>query len=138
MEQCVNWTKHLTSPRDGETVSTALGRAFTGTNLSTRYSGIQVSESGFASRLADFEGGVNLGCGQLYSHAVRHFLDMLKEPDARDRPALSSAKADPAIPPAFADLASRLDFDTLDIRELNSISTDWSGTKGLRDRALCS
>ena len=49
---------------------------------------------------------------------MRQFLDMLKEPEARDRRALSTAKGAPTIPPAFADLASRLDFDTLNIGEL--------------------
>jgi len=115
MEKCVNCIERLTGPYAGKTVFTALEEAFDGTNLGTAHMAIQVMESEFSSRSAD---RLDLGCRQLYAYTMRHFLDMPREPQVRDRRALSTAKADRAVLRDFADLASPLGFDTPEIREL--------------------
>lgn len=118
VEACMNCMKRLTSLRPGETVSTAMERTFSSTILGMDRTVIQVTEDTFRSRPASLGDRVELGCRQLYAYAMRHFLDMPREPQMRDRRATSIAKADPAVLRRFADLASRLGFDSPEITAL--------------------
>jgi len=118
VEACMNCMKRLTSLRPGETVSNAVERTFSSTILGMDHTVIEVTESTFRSRPASLGDRVELGCRQLYAYAMRHFLDIPREPQTRDCRATSIAKADPAVLRGFADLASRLGFDSPEIMAL--------------------
>lgn len=118
------------SPRD--TVSTALERAFTDANQRTDQAVVQVTESTFMSRPAGLADRVDLGCRQLYAYAMRHFLDMPRESNGKDLLARLTIKADRTVLRAFADLASRLGFESPEISALKLYPSSMSAAIGSR------
>ncbi len=73
MEALAGCMTRLTRLLPGDTVSTALARAFSDTTERTDRAVLQIAESSFTSCPAQSVDPVDLGLRQLYAYAMRHY-----------------------------------------------------------------
>jgi len=118
LEACANCVKRLVSLSPRDTVFTALEKAFCDTNQRTDRAVIQVTESSFTSSPASLADRVDLGYRQLHAYAMRHYLQMPREPKGKELLARLMVNTDETVLRDFADLADRLGFGSLEITAL--------------------
>ncbi len=102
----------------GDTVSTALFKAFADTNQRPDRAVIQVTESSFSSSPASSADRADLGVRQLYAYAMRHYLQMPRDLKGKDLLARHTTIADRTVLREFADLAEHLGFESPEITAL--------------------
>ena len=102
----------------GDTVSTALSKAFSDTNQRPDWAIIQVTESSFSSSPACSADRADLGVRQLYAYAMRHYLQMPRDLKRKELLARHTTNADRTVLRDFADLAQRLGFESPEITAL--------------------
>jgi len=102
----------------GDTVSTALFKAFADINQRPDRAVIQVTESSFSSSPASSADRADLGVRQLYAYAMRHYLQMPRDLEGKDLLARHTTIADRTVLREFADLAERLGFESPEITAL--------------------
>ena len=108
----------LISPLPGDTVSTALFKAFSDTNQRPDRAIIQVSESSFSSSPASLADRADLGVRQLFAYAMRHYLQMPRDIKGKELLARHTTNVDRPVLREFADLAERLGFESPEITTL--------------------
>ena len=108
----------LVSPSPGDTVSTALFKAFSDTNQRPDRAIIQVTESSFSSSPASSADQADLGVRQLYAYAMRHYLQMPRDLKGKELLARHTTNVDQTVLHEFADLAERLGFESAEITAL--------------------
>ena len=108
----------LVSPSPGDTVSTALFKAFSDTNQRPDRAIIQVTESSFSSSPASSADRADLGVRQLYAYAMRHYLQMPRDLKGKELLARHTTNVDQTVLHEFADLAERLGFESAEITAL--------------------
>ena len=108
----------LVSPSPGDTVSTALFKAFSDTDQRPDRAVIQVTESSFSSSPASSADRADLGVRQLYAYAMRHYLQMPRDLKRKELLARHTTNADRTVLREFADLAERLGFESPQITAL--------------------
>ena len=108
----------LVSPSPGDTVSTALFKAFSDTNQRPDRAIIQVTESSFSSSPASSADRADLGVRQLYAYAMRHYLQMPRDLKGKELLARHTTNVDRTVLHEFADLAERLGFESAEITAL--------------------
>ena len=108
----------LVSPSPGDTVSTALFKAFSDTNQRPDRAIIQVTESSFSSSPASSADQADLGVRQLYAYAMRHYLQMPRDLKGKELLARHTTNVDRTVLHEFADLAERLGFESAEITAL--------------------
>ena len=116
----------LTRLLPGDTMSTALTRAFSDTTERTDRAVLQIAESSFTSCPAQSVDPVDLGLRQLYAYAMRHYPQMPKSPKSSTRKELMirpTTHADPTVLREFAELAERLGFESPEITDLKQYPT---------------
>jgi len=118
LEACANCVKRLVSLSPRDTVSTALEKAFCDTNQRADRAVIQVTESSFTSSPASLADRVDLGYRQLHAYAMRHYLQMPREPKGKELLARLMVNTDETVLRDFADLADRLGFGSPEITAL--------------------
>lgn len=107
--------------KSGDTVSSALARAFSNATNETDKAIVQIAETSFVSCLARSVDPVKLGLRQLYAYAMRHYPQMPKTPRSSTKRGLtmrSVIRADPTVLRGFAELAERLGFESPEITAL--------------------
>ena len=105
----------LVRPSPGDTVSTALFKAFSDIDQRPDRAIIQVTESSFSFSPASSADRADLGVRQLYAYAMRHYLQMPRDPKGRELLARHTTNADRTVLREFADLAERLGFESPEI-----------------------
>jgi len=118
LEACANCVKRLVSLSPRDTVSTALEKAFCDANQRADRAVIQVTESSFTSSPASLADRVDLGYRQLHAYAMRHYLQMPREPKGKELLARLMVNTDETVLRDFADLADRLGFGSPEITAL--------------------
>ena len=108
----------LLSPLPGDTVSTALFKAFSDTNQRPDRAIIQVTESSFSSSPASSADGADLGVRQLFAYAMRHYLQMPRDLRGKELLARHTTNVDRPVLREFADLAEPLGFESPEITAL--------------------
>ena len=108
----------LVSPSPGDTVSTALFKAFSDTNQRPDRAIVQVTESSFSSSPASSADRADLGVRQLYAYAMRHYLQMPRDLKGKELLARHTTNVDRTVLHEFADLAERLGFESAEITAL--------------------
>ena len=108
----------LVSPSPGDTVSTALFKAFSDTNQRPDRAIIQVTESSFSSSPASLADRADLGVRQLFAYAMRHYLQMPRDIKGKELLARHTTNVDRPVLREFADLAERLGFESPEITTL--------------------
>ena len=108
----------LVSPSPGDTVSTALFKAFSDTNQIPDRAIIQVTESSFSSSPASSADRADLGVRQLYAYAMRHYLQMPRDLKGKELLARHTTNVDRTVLHEFADLAECLGFESAEITAL--------------------
>ena len=108
----------LVSPSPGDTVSTALFKAFSDTNQRPDRAIVQVTESSFSSSPASSADRADLGVRQLYAYAMRHYLQMPRDLKGKELLARHTTNVDRTVLHKFADLAERLGFESAEITAL--------------------
>ena len=108
----------LVSPLPGDTVSTALFKAFSDTNQRPDRAIIQVTESSFSSSPASLADRADLGVRQLFAYAMRHYLQMPRDIKGKELLARHTTNVDRPVLREFADLAERLGFESPEITAL--------------------
>ena len=99
LEAYAGCMKHLTTISRRDTVSTAFESIYDGVDQQ-----------------------LDLGYRHLYAFAIRHYLEMPKESQGKDRLARPTAKADQGVLRSFAELAHRLGFRS---RQIDSLKQRW-------------
>lgn len=102
----------------GDTVSTALFKAFSDTSQRPDRAIIQITESSFSSSPASSADRADLGVRQLYAYAMRHYLQMPRDLKRKELLARHTTNADRTVLREFADLAERLGFESPEITAL--------------------
>ena len=102
----------------GDTVFTALGRAFSDTNERSERAVIQVAESHFASCPTHSFDAIDLGYRQLFAYVMRHHPQMPRDSKGKELLARPTANIDGTVLGEFADLAKRLGFHSPKITAL--------------------
>ncbi len=105
----------LVRPSLGDTVSTALFKAFSDINQRADRAVIQITEPGFSSSPASSADRADLGVRQLYAYAMRHYLQMPRDLKGKELLARHTTNADRTVLREFADLAERLGFESPEI-----------------------
>ena len=118
LEACANCVKRLVSLSPRDTVSTALEKAFCDANQRADRAVIQVTESSFTCSPASLADRVDLGYRQLHAYAMRHYLQMPREPKGKELLARLMVNTDETVLRDFADLADRLGFESPEITAL--------------------
>ena len=118
LEACANCVKRLVSLSPRDTVSTALEKAFCDANQRADRTVIQVTESSFTSSPASLADRVDLSYRQLHAYAMRHYLQMPREPKGKELLARLMVNTDETVLRDFADLADRLGFGSPEITAL--------------------
>jgi len=118
LEACANCVKRLVSLSPRDTVSTALEKAFCDANQRADRAVIQVTESSFTSSPASLADQVDLGYRQLHAYAMRHYLQMPREPKGKELLARLMVNTEETVLRDFADLADRLGFESPEITAL--------------------
>ena len=108
----------LVRPSPGDTVSTALFKAFSDINQRADRAVIQITESRFSSSPASSVDRADLGVRQLYAYAMRHYLQMPRDLKGKELLARHTTNADRTVLREFADLAERLGFESPEITAL--------------------
>ena len=108
----------LVRPSPGDTVSTALFKAFSDINQRADRAVIQITESRFSSSPASSADRADLGVRQLYAYAMRHYLQMPRDLKGKELLARHTTNADRTVLREFADLAERLGFESPEITAL--------------------
>jgi len=108
----------LVRPSPGDTVSTALFKAFSDINQRADRAVIQITEPGFSSSPASSADRADLGVRQLYAYAMRHYLQMPSDLKGKELLARHTTNADRTVLREFADLAERLGFESPEITAL--------------------
>jgi len=117
----VDCMRRLVSPLPGDTISTALFKAFADTNQRTDRAIIQVTESSFSPCPASWADRADLGVRQLYAYAMRHYLQMPRDLEGKELLARHTSNVDPTALREFAGLAERLGFESPKITALKEI-----------------
>ena len=115
LKALVDCMTRLVRPSPGDTVSTALFKAFSDTNQRPDRAVIQVTESSFMSSPASSADRADLGVRQLYAYAMRHYLQMPRDLKGKELLARHTTNADRTVLREFADLADRLGFESPEI-----------------------
>ena len=115
LKALVDCMTRLVRPSPGDTVSTALFKAFSDTNQRPDRAVIQVTESSFASSPASSADRADLAVRQLYAFAMRHYLQMPRDLKGKELLARHTTNADRTVLREFADLAERLGFKSPEI-----------------------
>ena len=115
LKALVDCMTRLVRPSPGDTVSTALFKAFSDANQRPDRAVIQVTESSFASSPASSADRADLGVRQLYAYAMRHYLQMPRDLKGKELRARHTTDADRTVLREFADLAERLGFESPEI-----------------------
>ena len=126
LETLAGCMTRLTRFLPGDTVFTALARAFSDTTERTDRVVFQIAESSFTSCPAQSVDPVDLGLRQLYAYAMRHYSQMPKSPKPSTRKELMmrpTIHADPTVLREFAELAECLGFESPEITELKQYPT---------------
>ncbi|KAK1506518.1 uncharacterized protein CCOS01_16570 [Colletotrichum costaricense] len=111
LELCAKWMKRLVAiPHDGLTVQTALTKAFKHSMKEGNLYPIENSNMDFSYRPVEADARFQLGLRQLWLFTMRNFRQL---------------GTNPGLLPKLADLASKLGFDTSNIRSLKSVSPDF-------------
>jgi hypothetical protein len=108
----------LVRPSLGDTVSTALFKAFSDINQRADRAVIQITESCFSSSPASSADRADLGVRQLYAYAMRHYLQMPRDLKGKELLARHTTNVDRTVLREFADLAERLGFESPEITAL--------------------
>ena len=124
LKALVDCITRLVRPSPSDTVSTALFKAFSDTNQRPDHAVIQVTESSFTSSPASSADRADLGVRQLYTYAIRHYLQMLRDLKGKELLARHTTDADRTVLREFADLAERLDIESSEIIALKEHITD--------------
>ena len=117
-EACVDSIRHLVTVSRRDTIFTALERHFIGINQQEGEVVIQVDESNFTTTSGSTADQVEFGCRQIVAFAMRHFVEIPRAPVGEDILGKPRAKADKAVLHQYADLATRLGFQSPKIEEL--------------------
>ena len=117
-EACVESLKHLTTVSRRDTVLTAFERQFTAVNQQDGQVVVQVDESSFTVTPGSYDDQIELGYRHIVASAMRHFVDIPREPVKKDITVRPRLKADQAVLRRFAGLAIRLGFESPEIHEL--------------------
>ncbi len=118
LEACANCVKRLVSLSSRDIVSIALEKAFCDANQRADRTVIQVTESSFTSSPASLADRVDLSYRQLHAYAMRHYLQMPREPKGKELLARLMVNTDETMLRDFADLADRLGFGSPEITAL--------------------
>ncbi|KAK3179475.1 hypothetical protein OEA41_009761 [Lepraria neglecta] len=110
-----DYITRLIRPSPGDTVSTALFKAFSDTNQSPDRAVIQVTKSSFASSPASSADRADLGVRQLYAYAIRYYLQIPRDLKGKELLARYTTNADRIVLRKFANLAERLGFENREI-----------------------
>ena len=118
LQACVDCVKRLISLSPGQTLFSAMERAFTGANQRHGQVVLQVAPAELTCKPGSMADQVDLGYQQIHVHAMRNFLDMPREPQGEDTLAIPTMKANTAALGEFADLAQCLGFESPEITAL--------------------
>jgi hypothetical protein len=99
-------------------VLAAIEQSYKGTNQKASHVTVQVAEASFISKPGDLTKRIDLGYRQLYASAMRHSLQMPKQPIKDNILAKPTAKANKTVLREFTKLAHRLGFESPQINAL--------------------
>lgn len=122
-EACIESVKHLVTVSRRDTIFSTFERRFTPINRQDNRVLIQVGESHFVPITGSSDVHVELGFRQIIVFAMRHFLEIPREPVSRDITVRPRVKADRFVLRQFAQLAIRLKFESPEIGQLSQISS---------------
>ena len=117
-EACVESLRQLTTVSRRDTVLTAFERQFTAVNQQDGQVVVQVDESSFTVTPGSYDDQIELGYRHIVASAMRHFVEIPREPVKKDITVRPRLKADQAVLRRFAGLAIRLGFESPEIHEL--------------------
>ena len=117
-EACVESLRHLTTVSRRDTVLTAFERQFTAVNQQDGQVVVQVDESSFTVTPGSHDDQIELGYRHIVASAMRHFVEIPREPVKKGVTVRPRLKADQAVLRRFAGLAIRLGFESPEIHEL--------------------
>jgi Protein of unknown function (DUF3723) len=117
-EVCIQSMKHLTTLSRRDTLFTAFERKFSGLNQHPGQVVVQLSETDFTVVPGSSYEQVDFGYRQFFAFAMRHFREIPQEGENEDAVAMPKAKADKAVLRQFAQLATRLGFESPEIQKL--------------------
>ena len=123
LQPCANCVKRLIRmpPKQKHlkpTVLTTIEQSYKGVNQEASQVTVQVAEASFISKPGGLTERIDLGYRQLYAFAMRHFLEMPKQPIKENVLAKPTAKANKTVLRKFAELARRLGFESPQIDAL--------------------
>ena len=117
-EACVDSMRHLVTPRCRDTILTALEGHFTGINQQEGQVVIQVNESNFTTTRGSTADQMEFGCRHLVAFAMRRYRDIPRAPVREDVLSKARPTADRAVLRQYAELATRLGFESPEIDDL--------------------
>ena len=117
-EACLDSMRHLVNPLRRDTVLTALERQFTGINQQEGQVVIQVNESNFTTVPGSSADQIEFGCRHIVAFAMRHFVEIPRTPSKEDVLGKARPVADTAVLSQYANLATRLGFESPKIADL--------------------
>ena len=117
-ETCLDSMRHLVNPLRRDTVLTALERQFTGINQQEGQVVIQVDESNFTTVPGSSADQIEFGCRHIVAFAMRHFVEIPRTPSKEDVLGKARPVADTAVLSQYANLATRLGFESSKIVDL--------------------
>ncbi|KIW09691.1 hypothetical protein PV08_12034 [Exophiala spinifera] len=111
-EACVGSIKHLMTISRRDTILSSFERGFSAINQRDDQAVIQVGETRFETLQGPHDAQVDLGYRQIVAFAMRHFVEIPREPMSDDVTVRPRAKANRATLRQFAELAIRVGFES--------------------------
>ncbi|PVH72066.1 hypothetical protein DL98DRAFT_383223, partial [Cadophora sp. DSE1049] len=118
LKLCIDCLKRLVTVPKRESVCETLARTYSDKNQRKGHVKIQITEDSFVDQAGTPADCIDLGIRQLVALAMRYYPAMKADPVKENPVRMAPTKADPAVLRSLAELASRLGFDTPQIREL--------------------